>query len=200
MTQARLKFASFADYLAWSDDPANFLEGRFELVDGELVEMPPESEPNNWIARCLMFALANSGQIPLRQIVIHSLELQVPVLKAGDSANRYPDLVVLREEHIALTQKRLTITLDMPPPRLVVEVLSPGKKNRERDLVRKRDQYAARCIPEYWLVDPDAETVTVLVWENGVYPESQTTRGKEVISSNEFPELRLTSDQLFGGG
>jgi Uma2 family endonuclease len=200
MTQARLKFASFADYLAWSDNPANFLEGRFELVDGELVEVPPESEPNNWIARCLMFALANSGQIPLRQIVIHSLELQVPVLKAGDSANRYPDLVVLREEHIALTQKRLTITLDMPPPRLVVEVLSPGKKNRERDLVRKRDQYAARCIPEYWLVDPDAETVTVLVWENGVYPEAQTTRGKEVISSNEFPELRLTSDQLFGGG
>jgi Uma2 family endonuclease len=200
MTQARLKFASFADYLAWSDNPANFLEGRFELVDGELVEVPPESEPNNWIARCLMFALANSGQIPLRQIVIHSLELQVPVLKAGDSANRYPDLVVLREEHIALTQKRLTITLDMPPPRLVVEVLSPGKKNRERDLVRKRDQYAARCIPEYWLVDPDAETVTVLVWENGVYPEAQTTRGKEVISSNEFPELRLTSDQLFGDG
>jgi Uma2 family endonuclease len=200
MTQARLKFASFADYLAWSDNPANFLEGRFELVDGELVEVPPESEPNNWIARCLMFALANSGQIPLRQIVIHSLELQVPVLKAGDSANRYPDLVVLREEHIALTQKRLTITLDMPPPRLVVEVLSPGKKNRERDLVRKRDQYAARCIPEYWLVDPEVETVTVLVWENGVYSESQTTRGKEVISSNEFPELRLTSDQLFGGG
>jgi Uma2 family endonuclease len=200
MTQARLKFASFADYLAWSDDPDNYREGRFELVDGELVEVPPESEPNNWIARCLMFALANSGQIPLRQIVIHSLELQVPVLKAGDSANRYPDLVVLREEHIALTQKRLTITLDMPPPRLVVEVLSPGKKNRERDLVRKRDQYAARCIPEYWLVDPEVETVTVLVWENGVYSESQTTRGKEVISSNEFPELRLTSDQLFGGG
>jgi Uma2 family endonuclease len=198
MTQARLKFASFADYLAWSDDPANFLEGRFELVNGELVEVPPESEPNNWIARCLMFALANSGQIPLRQIVIHSLELQVPVLKAGDSANRYPDLVVLREEHIALTQKRLTITLDMPPPRLVVEVLSPGKKNRERDLVRKRDQYAARCIPEYWLVDPEAETVTILVWGNGAYLQIQQVQGDELITSNEFPELQLTANQICG--
>jgi Uma2 family endonuclease len=198
MTQARLKFASFADYLAWSDDSANFLEDRFELVDGELVEVPPESEPNNWIARCLMFALANSGQIPLRQIVIHSLELQVPVLKAGDSANRYPDLVVLREEHIALTQKRLTITLDMPPPRLVVEVLSPGKKNRERDLVRKRAQYAARCIPEYWLIDPEAETVTVLVWENGEYFESQVMQDEDLISSREFPELQLTANKIFG--
>jgi Uma2 family endonuclease len=198
MTQAKLKFASFADYLAWSDDPANYLEGRFELVDGELVEVPPELEPNNWIARCLMFALANSGHIPLRQIVIHSLELQVPVLKAGDSANRYPDLVVLREEHIALTQRRLTITLDMPPPRLVVEVMSPGKKNRDRDLVRKRAQYAARCIPEYWLVDPDAETVTVLVWENRVYIESQVMQDEELISSREFPELQLTANQIFG--
>jgi Uma2 family endonuclease len=198
MTQAKLKFASFADYLAWSDDPANFREGRFELVHGELVAVPPESEPNNWIARCLMFALANSGQIPLRQIVIHSLELQVPVLKPGDSANRYPDLVVLREEHIALTQKRLTITLDMPPPRLVVEVLSPGKKNRERDLVRKRDQYAARCIPEYWLVDPEAETVAILVWENGAYLQIQQVQGDELITSNEFPELQLTANQICG--
>ncbi len=199
MTQAKLKFVSFADYLAWSDDPANYLEGRFELVDGELVEVPPESEPNNWIARCLMFTLATLGQIPLRQIVIHSLELQVPVLKAGDSANRYPDLVILREEHIALTQRRLTITLDMPPPRLVVEVLSPGKKNRERDLIRKRAQYAARCIPEYWLVDPEAETVLVLVWEDGDYNPIQMAKEDGSLSSKEFPELQLMSNQLFGG-
>ena len=107
--------------------------------------------------------------------------------------------MVLREEHIALTQRRLTITLDMPPPRLVVEVISPGKRNRERDRIRKRAQYAARCIPEYWLVDPEAETVTVLVWDNGVYPESKTTRGNEIIPSNEFPGLGLMSNQLFSG-
>ena len=55
MTQAKLKFASFADYLAWSNDPANYLEGRFELVDGELVEVPPESGVNRTIANRLLF-------------------------------------------------------------------------------------------------------------------------------------------------
>ena len=200
MTQAKLKFASFADYLAWSDDPANFREGRFELVNGELVAVPPESGVNRTIANRLFFLLISAGVVPLERVHSGQCEVQVPVLRSGDSANRYPDLVVLRDEHIALTQRRLTITLDMPPPWLVVEVISPGKRNRERERIRKLAQYAARCIPEYWLVDPEAETVTVLVWENGEYFQSQTARGNEVISSNEFPELRLTSDQLFGGG
>ncbi len=198
MTQANLKFASFEVYLSWSDNPEYDCVGRFEWVNGELVDVPPESEINNWIARCLMLAIANSGKISPRLVVIHSLELQVPILRAGDSANRYPDLVILRPEHLALTQKRLTITLDMPPPRLVAEVLSPGQQNRERDLIRKRDQYAACDIPEYWLIDPDAQTVTVLQLQDGAYAEMSVAQGSGAISSPEFPELSLTADQLFG--
>jgi Uma2 family endonuclease len=197
MTQAKVKFASFEAYLAWSDDPENDLEGQFELVDGALVEVPPEAEFNNWIARCLMFAIAGTGKISSRLIIIHSLELQVPTLRSGDSANRYPDLVILQPEHIPLTQKRLTITLDMPPPSLVAEVLSPGKQNRDRDLIRKRDQYAARGIPEYWLIDPEAQTVTVLQLQNGSYEEVGVFQGDELINSPTFPALQLTTDQLF---
>jgi Uma2 family endonuclease len=65
MTQAKVKFTNFAAYLSWSNDPENGLEGEFELVDGELVEMPPESELNNWIARCLIRMIANSTRSPL---------------------------------------------------------------------------------------------------------------------------------------
>jgi Uma2 family endonuclease len=197
MTQAKVKFASFEAYLAWSDDPENYLEGQFELVDGELVDVPPESGLNNWIARHLMFAITNSGQVPLQLIVIHSLELQVPVLRSGDSANRYPDLVILQPEHIPLTQKRLTITLDMPPPQLVAEVLSPGKQNRERDLIRKRDQYAARGIPEYWLIDPETQMVTVLQLQNSHYGEVGVFQGDETINSLTLPDLQLTPVQVF---
>jgi hypothetical protein len=35
MTQAKLRFANFLEYLAWSDDSENHLEGRFELIDGK---------------------------------------------------------------------------------------------------------------------------------------------------------------------
>jgi Uma2 family endonuclease len=43
MTQTKLRFASFEEYLTWSDAPENYLEGRYELIYGELFELPPES-------------------------------------------------------------------------------------------------------------------------------------------------------------
>ncbi|WP_416672874.1 hypothetical protein [Egbenema bharatensis] len=55
MTQARVKFNSFAEYLDYSD--AMSLVGRYELVRGELVELPPESRLNSTIAICVLLAL-----------------------------------------------------------------------------------------------------------------------------------------------
>lgn len=200
MTQAKVKLPTFEAYLDWRDEPGNFMDGRFELIDGELFEVAPEAEPNNWIARCLMFSLAMSGNISPRLVVTHSVELQVPVLRATDSANRYPDLIVLQPEHLSLTQKRLTITLEMPPPQMVAEVMSPGKRNRERDLVFKRDQYAARGIPEYWILDPENQSITVLQLQEANYVEVGSFRGNDSIISSAFPELRLAAEQMFQYG
>jgi len=151
MTQARVKFTTFEKSLSYSD--ATPLEGRYELINGELVELPPESRLNSTIAVRILLVLMATG-IPVELIHPGKCEVQVPVLRPGDAANRYPDLVVLREEHLELPQRRLTITLDMPPPRLIAKVVSPGKTNRDRDYIHKRAQYAAIRVPEYWLIDP----------------------------------------------
>jgi Uma2 family endonuclease len=193
MTQARSKFTTFEEYLSASDT----LEGRYELIEGELVELSPESEPNNWIARYLLISLAASGIISPRLIVIHSLELQVPVLQPRDPANRFPDFVILRAEHLELTQRRLTITLDMPPPQLIAEVISPGKTNRERDLIYKRAQYAAIALPEYWLIDPGTKSITVLYLQDDDYDEIGTFKGDECVNSPTLPMLMLTAEQIF---
>jgi Uma2 family endonuclease len=105
--------------------------------------------------------------------------------------------VVLRQEHLQLTQRRLTITLDMPPPRLIAEIVSPGKTNRDRDSIHKRSQYAAIGVPEYWLLDPVAQTVMVLVLEGKDYREVGVFSGEEAIASLEFAELKLTAGQIF---
>lgn len=191
MTQAKLRFSSFEEYLAYDDNR----DRRYELIDGELVELPPESELNDWIAlqlRDLLIVLINR-----RLVRLGKCELQVPVLQSGDAANRYPDLVILREEHLEMTQKRLTITSEMPPPRLVAEVVSPGKTNRERDFVRKRAQYEARGIPEYWLIDPLSQTVTVLRLELDRYVEIGVFSGQAQIISVEFPDLNLNAESIF---
>jgi Uma2 family endonuclease len=137
MTQAKPRFATFAEYLSYSEE----LEGRFLLIDGALVELPPESPENYFIARELFWLLAIANVVSRQLICMHNCEVQVPVLQPKDAANRFPDLVILRPEHLDLMVRRLTITIDMPPPQLIAEVVSPGRTNRDRDFINKRAQY-----------------------------------------------------------
>lgn len=195
MTQARVKFSTFEEYLSYSD--AMPLEGRYELIDGALVQLPPESRLNSTIAVRILLILAAAG-VSVELIHPGKCEVQVPVLQPQDAANRYPDLVVLRPEHLDLTQRRLTITLEMPPPRLVVEVVSPGKTNRDRDYIHKRAQYAAIGVPEYWLIDPGAQTVLMLSLQGETYHEIGLFGQLDAIASIEFAGLRLAVAQIFG--
>jgi Uma2 family endonuclease len=187
-----VKPITFEAYLHYDDGTDN----RYELIDGELIALPPESRFNVAIANALFLMLVNA-EVPLKLIYPHTCEIQVPVIQRGDAQNRYPDLVVLREEHLELTQKRLAITLEMPPPVLVVEIVSPGQQNRERDFHRKREQYCQRGIPEYWLIDPENQCILVLQLESEQYVELGIFRGADCIGSPTFPDLPLTIEQLF---
>jgi Uma2 family endonuclease len=88
----------------------------------------------------------------------------------GEPRNRYPDLTIIREEHIQQLATRNTIRLSMSPPLLVVEVVSPGELQRDRDYIAKRIQYQDCEIPEYWIVDPQTETILVLT-QVASYPQ-----------------------------
>ena len=85
------------------------------------------------------------------------------------------------------------ITHDMPPPALVVEIVSPQQE--ERDYRHKRTEYAGRHIPEYWIADPINQKVTVLEWVNGLY-EEQVYQGDQAILSPLFADLTLTAAQV----
>jgi Uma2 family endonuclease len=84
----------------------------------------------------------------------------------------------------------------MPPPALVIEVVSPGVNNRLRDYRHKRTEYAARCIPEYWIVDPQEQQITVCQWVEGAY-EDRVLRGHDRIPSAIVPAFPLTVEQIF---
>jgi Uma2 family endonuclease len=83
--------------------------------------------------------------------------------------------------------------MDMSPPLLVVEVVSPKQENR--DYRYKRTEYAARGIAEYWIVDPLAQKVTILEWIEGLY-EEKVYMGDSKIESSIFENLELTVDRL----
>lgn len=170
-------------------------EGRCEYFDGELVELPSESRLNLLIANYLLLALVNAG-IPLNLVYTHACEIEV----SGKPRTRYPDLVVLREEHLKPTERRAMVTLKMLPPQLVAELVSPVDANHRRDYEAKRNQYQERGIPEYWLLNPETETIEVLELKNGKYVEFGTFQGSTPIQSPNLKALTFTAEQVFSAG
>jgi Uma2 family endonuclease len=199
MTQAKVRFSSFEEYLDWSDDPENDLEGRYELMDGDLVQVPTESELNGAIAHYLYIQLVAAGFL-FRLIRLYQCEIQVPVLQSGDAQTRLPDLAVLREEHLDLLTTRTTITMKMPPPRMVVEVASPGKRNQERDYNNKLAQYQEIGVEEYWIVDSKAKKVTVFYLEVTGYKKIGEFQGTQLVPCLTHSPLILTAEQILEAG
>ncbi len=180
-----------AEYLAYDDGT----DTRYELVDGALVAMPPESPGNLDIVKYLLFELAN--HVPLTLIAV-STEVEVTGRRARC---RLPDLLIhTAESRAALAgTKRATLTRDMPPPALVVEVVSPGQENRDRDYRYKHTEYAAREIAEYWIIDPELQQVTLCLWVNGQY-EDTVYRGNIPVASAIVPSFQLSAAQILAFG
>ena len=181
MTVATTPLMGLEDFFAHT----NSLDTLYELEDGELIEMPPESDLNQRIASFLFAYFLRQGVAPDR------LRTKTEIAVMGTRPTvRIPDLMVLSEELATVLEgaPRATVTLEMPPPRLVVEVVSPGKKNSDRDYRYKRSQYEARGVAEYWIVDPMAQRITVLSRIEGLY-EAALCEGEAAIASTLLTEL-----------
>ena len=185
---------TFEEYLEYEDGTDN----SYEVVDGELRLVPPERRLNRIIAKLLGRHL--EAFVSIEQVELHGLELAVPTLP-GMPLNRQPDLTVIRKEHIGQMDElgKAAITLEMRPPLFVAEVVSPYRNKSDdnycRDYVEKVKQYGQRGIPEYWIIDPQAQLVTVLILKDSSY-EKQEFQGDEQIVSATFSELKLTASQV----
>jgi Uma2 family endonuclease len=186
-TQRTVQLLTAADYLNYTDGT----DTPYELVNGILTEMPPESNLNARIATFLLTQFLKL--VPFTRLCHKDAELQVTSIRASF---RIPDLMVLSEAgETALTgSSRNTITLDMPAPLLVIEVVSPD--DPARDYRFKRSEYAVRGIPEYWIVDPAQKQVLILTLVEGFYDEA-SFKGDQPLASPTFPDLTLTPNQLF---
>jgi Uma2 family endonuclease len=189
MTVAAVKKITFEEFLNYDDGTDNL----YELENGELIQMPLESELNRRIVMFLVAYFLKFG-IPSYRL---SMKTEIAV-NSRQVGVRVPDLVLFSEELAAVMEgaTRSLILMDMPPPLLVVEVVSPNQENR--DYRYKRSEYAARGIAEYWIVDPIAQKVTVLEWVEGFYDE-RVYQGESVIISSIFANLELTAAEVLQG-
>jgi Uma2 family endonuclease len=177
------------EFLAYDDGTDNL----YELEHGELIWMPSESEINRRIAMFLLAYLLQEG-IPSYRL---TMKTEVAVSGARVSV-RLPDLLLLSEELATVLEdaSRSIVLMDMPPPLLAVEVVSPSQE--KRDYRYKRSEYAARGIAEYWIVDPIQKQVTILELVEGFY-EEKVYRDSNRIYSPLLTQIDLTAERILQG-
>ncbi|MCY3990626.1 MAG: Uma2 family endonuclease [Caldilineaceae bacterium] len=107
-------------------------------------------------------------------------------LRLWDRKYREPDIVLLRNRDSKLRQENFWDGAD-----LAVEVVSQSHEDRERNLVTKRTEYERVGIQEYWIVDPEQKTVTVLSLSGEVYSEGDLFGRGDIVRSPLFRELAL---------
>ena len=138
---------TYADYRSAPDDK------RYELLDGDLVVVPAPREIHQRVLMNLSIPAMGQSIKLTGSGHIYAAPFDV-VLSDTDVVQ--PDLLFVSNERAHI----ITDENVQGAPDLVVEILSPS--TAERDKTFKRSLYAKHGVKEYWLVDTDAETVTVL--------------------------------------
>ena len=158
-----------------------------EFTDGQLEIQPMPTDRHQSILKFLFRALLFVEDIGG---VVHFAALR---LRVREGKFREPDLLLLLDAQDSRRRDDYWLGAD-----LVLEVVSPD--NPTRDLVEKRDDYAEANIPEYWIVDPMDENLTVLTLVDGQYVERGVFRRGEQACSGCLPDFSVAVAAVFDAG
>ena len=159
---------SEADYLALDTNRL------VELVDGNLEVLPMPKLSHQAIVRFL-FELLRAFAAKSKSGTVFFAPLRVRI---RPETIREPDIVFFAAENYARLGEDYCDGAD-----LVMEIVSPDDESHDRDYVKKRRDYAAASVQEYWIVDPQIERITVLALEGDQYrAHGEFSRGQQATS------------------
>ena len=174
---------------AWSDEEYLWLTDRcnrlIEFTDGHVQELPMPTFTHQAVLLAL-YRLFHDYLTPRGGVaMVAGLRMRI-----REGKFREPDLLLLRDRSDPRCQDRYWLGAD-----LVVEVVSPDDPNR--DVVEKRADYAEARIPEYWIVDPRDETITVLALEGDAYVEHGVHAAGDTATSRLLDEFAADVTAVF---
>lgn len=177
--------------LTW-DDYVRFPEDgrRHELIDGEHFVTPAPTRTHQTIVMNLGGHLwQHLRQHPTGSVFNVSLDV---ILSEHDVVQ--PDLLYFSREREAAFEPSRWVK---GAPNLVIEVASPSTRRRDETL--KRHLYERYGVDEYWLVDPEAETILVLRLDGGAYREAErlSAESGDLLTTPLLPGLELALSEVF---
>jgi Uma2 family endonuclease len=167
-------------------DRADFAEGwRYELIHGVLIVTPPpleeERDPNGELCYWLRVYRDTHPQGSALDATIY--EQTVRTRKNRRRADRV-----------------IWAGLGRPPrrgesPTIVIEFVSEGKRDRERDYEEKRDEYLEIGVAEYWIIDRFKRIMTVYS-PGGKRPRKRVVRAHQTYTTDRLPGFELPLGRL----
>ena len=149
MSRSQLNTLTYEDYARTPDDE------RWELLNGELVETPSRNTAHQRVTGNLFFHMLTFVKATgLGRVFVAPFDV---ILSPHNVVQ--PDILFIADNQRSI----LTAANVKGSPALVIEVSSPSTYARDRAV--KRNIYAEHGVREYWLADPDTNTVSVMVLE-----------------------------------
>ncbi|MFY9270816.1 MAG: Uma2 family endonuclease [Candidatus Manganitrophaceae bacterium] len=180
----KVKF-TYEDYLLFPDDGK-----RHELIDGEHYVTPAPSTKHQRISRKLLIAFGNFLELhKIGEVFYAPCDVVLSDLDVVE-----PDLLFVSSGRASIiTEKNI-----QGPPDLVLEILSDG--TRKTDKIIKRKLYEQHGVREYWIVDPELETVKVYCISNQGYTRAAELdrETKKTLSTPLLPGFQLNLSEVFG--
>jgi Uma2 family endonuclease len=174
------------EFWEWINRPEN-QKGRYELVQGEIIDMPPPGELHGilcaWIASLFWQYVIKRGQGG-----VASNDTGFLVERDPDTV-RGPDVMVFDESK---KKEDLNKKFVERIPKLIVEVLSPH--DRTSKTIQRVHQYFGSGVPLVWLVDPETNMVTA--HRPGKEPEAKTEK-EEISAEDVLPNCKFRVADFF---
>jgi Uma2 family endonuclease len=157
-----------------------------ELWDGELIMSPTPSFFHQEIVFRFQ-RLLHDWVAPRRlgKVVATPIDMVLSPHRAVQ-----PDIVYVARERLHIIERVIR-----GPADLVAEVISLGSRHRDR--IEKRDLYEQHGVREYWIIDPEANTVEVLALVGGHYELVARSAKGEVAGSRLLPGFSVPVHALF---
>ena len=172
---------TYVDYLDFPDDGQ-----RYEILDGEVFVTPSPIPDHQRVSRCIQQELMAWAEAhPPTEVFYAPIDLIL-----ADDTILVPDLLVILERSV-VTSRGIEAA-----PALVVEILSPSTRGRDRGL--KRERYARAGVEEYWIVDPSARTIELYVLQDGSALRAEGSfQDTDVVRSKALAGFQMAAARAF---
>jgi Uma2 family endonuclease len=162
---------------------------RVEYLNGDIVMTPARSPHHQIIVTNLLLLM---GQFAMSNGLGLVLPAPLDVVLSKEAQIAQPDLIFITKARAPKLVTRAAIT---GAPDLVLEIISPSTARADRKI--KPPLYARHGVAEFWLVDPEDQSVEVFILDGESYRMVGIFLAGDVIKVGRFADAKIAIDSIF---